>query len=237
MLFRTEDEEDVPRRRRTNRLEETRTMSIDILRHGAEDVYRGVDEDEEDTPGLFKRVTIRLAKLPRNPQTSESTKALDLIDVFFDFLEWETLIPCSTNSALDMPSLDLGLVAGIPQQTSSDLDHLDWNAWYGYINNANYFTDLPPTSQQSLPQSTIPSSQRRTTTNSDDTPWLRDLNLSIDSTPLSSWDLLGPSLYRPNAPFQPSEYGVEMSMYAYDTNNQKNIPKESQPRGVSSSRL
>jgi hypothetical protein len=69
MLFRTEEEEDHPtqleRPRSPHSLGHRRFSNPLMFTGGTEE-----EEDDEDTPGMFKRVIIRVAKLPRHIQST-----------------------------------------------------------------------------------------------------------------------------------------------------------------------
>ena len=136
MLFRTEEEEDQPAQRARPRSPHSfghRRFSTPLmLTGGAEE-----DEEDEDTPGMFKRVIIRVAKLPRHIQ-STPTSSLDPshgTDALWDMFSPEHDI--ALQSRADFDPLQL---------LSSDGDHtpFDWSEYICSWGQENPSNDYPP---------------------------------------------------------------------------------------------
>ena len=136
MLFRTEEEEDQPAQRARPRSPLSfghRRLSIPLmLTGGAEE-----DEEDEDTPGMFKRVIIRVAKLPRHIQ-STPTSGLDAshgTDALWDMFSPEDDI--ALQSRADFDPLQL---------LSFDGDHtpIDWSEYISSWGQENPSYDHPP---------------------------------------------------------------------------------------------
>jgi hypothetical protein len=75
MLFRTEDEENPTAQQAQPRSSKHRKMGISrsIFARGSEEEVEEEEDQEQDTPGLFKRVIIRVAKFPQQVQNTTSS--------------------------------------------------------------------------------------------------------------------------------------------------------------------
>jgi hypothetical protein len=148
MLFRTEEEEDQPAQQTWPRSPHSsghRTFSIPLsmLTGVAEE-----EEEDEDTPGMFKRVIIQVAKLPRYIQ-STTTSSLDASQ--------------GTDSSWDMfsPEHDIALPSWGDfdplQPLSSDCDHtpIDWGDFINNWDQENPSIDYPPTVRHTPPRDTF----------------------------------------------------------------------------------
>ena len=143
MLFRTEEEEDEPAQQARPRSSHSfghRGFSIPLMLTGG----AAEEEDDEDTPGMFKRVIIQVAKLPRHIQ-STTTSSLDAshgTDSLWDIFPPEHDI--ALQSRADCDPL---------QPLSSDGDHtpFDWGEFICSRGQENPSIDYPPTVRHTPP--------------------------------------------------------------------------------------
>ncbi|KAH8589843.1 Clr5 domain-containing protein [Bisporella sp. PMI_857] len=133
MLFRTEDEEDQPAQQARPKAfgYGKIAISLGVLTDAPEDEEEGEEEgeEEEDQLGLFKRVIIRIAKLPRHAQYTAMSSLkpshgtdplLPLSDIGF---------PVSSESWVE-PNPSHWVPSGL------DATLLDWGAWDDFLSDS-----------------------------------------------------------------------------------------------------
>ncbi|KAE9363343.1 PAP1-domain-containing protein [Stipitochalara longipes BDJ] len=143
MLFRTEEEDDQPAQRARPGSPHSsghRRFSIPLMLTGG--------EDDEDTPGMFKRVIIKVAKLPRHIQstTTSSLNASHGTDSLWDMFSPESDIALQSSANFDPLQLPFSDGNHIP---------LDWGEFICSWGQENPSIDYPPTVRYTPPWDTI----------------------------------------------------------------------------------